>query len=158
VPLLNAKEDMLREAASNVPPGGWGKAPLNQPAPPAVPTPPKQKSIKRAALPEKLNGEGPGTERVFLPNGIVKTVPGKIGETFAKEHFKTCSPRQGDFVVKSVAIKVQVVGEGEREVRVRKDDANIFEILGGAFAGEEFPAFDETHQDEGQSGVQLRVS
>jgi hypothetical protein len=41
-------------------------------------------------------------------------------------------------VVSSIEVKVQVVGEPLRDVRVRKD-ANIFEILGGAFAGEEFP-------------------
>jgi hypothetical protein len=50
-------------------------------------------------------------------------------------------PRKGDFLVKSVEVKVQVVGEEEREDRVRKDDANIFEILSGGQA----ETIDETH-------------
>jgi hypothetical protein len=35
------------------------------------------------------------------------------------------------------------MGEPERPVTVRKDDANIYEILGGAFEMEEFPAEDK---------------
>jgi hypothetical protein len=41
--------------------------------------------------------------------------------------------------VKSAEIKVQVVGEPEREATLRKDDENIFEILGAAFEMEDFP-------------------
>jgi hypothetical protein len=46
-------------------------------------------------------------------------------------------------VVKSVEVIVQVVDEPNRPATVRKDDAKIFEILGGAFEMEEFSADDK---------------
>jgi hypothetical protein len=80
---------------------------------------------------------------VFKPNTTVQLVPGKVGEFCQREHFKNCRPRQGDFVYESVEVKVQVIGEGERTARVRKDEANMFQILGHAFTGEEFPVEDK---------------
>jgi hypothetical protein len=94
-------------------------------------------------LPEKLAGEGSGIKMVFDPKATVEKVPERVGECFLKEHFKNCRPRQGDFVVTSVEVKIQVVGEEERKARVRKDDATMFEIMGDGFTGEEFPAEDK---------------
>jgi hypothetical protein len=104
------------------------------PAPIAAQTPAKPKS-KTVAL-DKLTGEGSGVEKAFMPKTVIELVPGTVGQTLGRHTFKNCVPRPGDMIVKSVEVKVQVVGEGEREARVRKD-ANIFEILGGAFAGED---------------------
>jgi hypothetical protein len=77
-----------------------------------------------------------------MPKTAIELVPGTVGQSLGKETFKRCVPSPGDRVVKSVNIKVQIVGEEEREARVRKD-ASIFEISGGAFAGKEFPVEDK---------------
>jgi hypothetical protein len=114
--------------------------PKAAPTTPAV-TPPKPKA-KRVPLPDKLAREGTGTEQVFRPKTAIDLVAGNVGEIYLKEHYKTCRPRQADFVVRSIEVKVQVVGQPEREVAVRKDDRNIFEILGRAFELEESSADD----------------
>jgi hypothetical protein len=115
--------------------------PKAKPTTPAV-TPPKPKA-RKVRLHGKRAGEGSGTEVVLRPNIRIDPIPGKVGERYLKEHFKTWRPRQADFVVKSVKFIVQVVGEPDRPATVRNDDANIFEIRGGAFETEEFSADDK---------------
>jgi hypothetical protein len=65
--------------------------PKAKPTTPAL-TPPKPKA-RKVPLPDKLAGEGSGTEVVLRPNVRTDPIPGKVGESYLKEPFKTCRPR-----------------------------------------------------------------
>jgi hypothetical protein len=60
-------------------------------------------------------------------------IPGKVVGIYTRDQFKNVRPRQTDFGTNSREVIVQVAGEQNSEVRVRKDHPTIEEILGGAF-------------------------
>jgi hypothetical protein len=97
-------------------------------------TPPKPKA-KKTPLPDKLVGQGSGTDQALLSRANVELVPGEVGECYSVTQFE--EPRAPDATVTAIRVKVRVMGELERMMRVRKD-ASILEILGGALAGEDF--------------------
>jgi hypothetical protein len=101
---------------------------------------PRQKSMP---LLDQLIGKGTGVDEVFRPRALVERVPGDVGNFYQRIEFKNCHPRPGEPPVHSIEVKVVIANEPERPVRVRKDDGTIWEILGGAFAMEEFPETDK---------------
>jgi hypothetical protein len=118
--------------------------PLKKPKPtqttPAV-TPSKSKP-KVISLPDKLVGKGTGVDEVYRPKATYEKVPGKFGQILQRSYFMNCHPRPADHPGDLVDLKIVVIGEPDREATVRRNDAIICEILGGAFASEEFPEAD----------------
>jgi hypothetical protein len=104
-------------------------------------TPPQSKS-RKAVLPDKLIGDGPGTDRVYCGGVMFSKVPGVDGETYQAHKIKDYRLRPAIPPEELVSVKMAITGEPEREASVRKDDAIIYEVLKGALVLEEIPDYD----------------
>jgi hypothetical protein len=93
---------------------------------------PKQK--KELVLPEKLMGRPKNPEVAFAPRDPVPDVPGILNASIIHHTFKRCIPRPLDPAVGFWDIKVEILREQTRQIRVRKDVFAI-ELLAQAFMG-----------------------
>jgi hypothetical protein len=97
-------------------------------------TPPKPKAKKALVLPEKLEGMPKNQDAAFAPRKPIPEVPGILNVTILPTTFMTCVPRAIDSVVGSWEIKVEILREQTRNIRVRKDVFGL-ELLALAFEG-----------------------
>jgi hypothetical protein len=88
-------------------------------------TPPKPKAKKTAVLPEKLAGRPKNPEAAFAPKGPMPVVPGILNAEIIPQMFKRCNPRPLDPAVGFWDIKVEILREQTRHIRVRKDVSRL---------------------------------
>jgi hypothetical protein len=100
---------------------------------PAV-TPPKPKQKKETISPEKLAGSPKNPEAVFAPRESTPDVPGVLNALIVPSTFKKCQPRAISPDVGHWDIKVEILGDQTRKIRIRKDSTST-EILAQAFLG-----------------------
>jgi hypothetical protein len=100
---------------------------------PAV-TPPKPKQKKETILPEKLVGPPKNPEAAFAPRRPTPDVPGVLNTLIVPSTFKKCNPRPLSPDVGHWDIKVEILREQTRKIRVRQDSTST-EILAQAFLG-----------------------
>jgi hypothetical protein len=97
-------------------------------------TAPKPKTKKVPILPEKLIGRPKNPEVAFAPRDPIPEVPGILNASIIPSTFKRCFPRPLDPAVGFWDIRVEILGEQTRKLRVRKDVTAI-EILAQTFMG-----------------------
>jgi hypothetical protein len=106
-----------------------------------VVTAPKPKAKKVTVLPEKLVGRPKNPDAAFAPRQPVPDVPGILNAVILPATFGCCRPRPLDPVVGHWDIKVEILREQTRDIRVRKDVYGL-ELLALAFQGVDLAADD----------------
>jgi hypothetical protein len=84
-------------------------------------TAPKPKAKKTTILPEKLVGQPKNPEAAFAPRDPTPDVPGVLNALIAPHLFTRCNPRPLDPAVGFWDIRVEILREQTRKIRVRKD-------------------------------------
>jgi hypothetical protein len=97
-------------------------------------TPPNPKAKKVTVLPEKLVGKPTNADAAFAPREPVPEVPGILNAVIIPNMFRRCIPRPLDPVVGFWDIKVEILREQTRQLRVRKDVYGL-ELLAQTFTG-----------------------
>jgi hypothetical protein len=82
---------------------------------------PKAKAKKVTVLPEKLVGQPKNPDAAFAPRGPTPEVPGILNAPVLASLFKKCQPRPLDPEVGFWDIRVEILREQTRKLRVRKD-------------------------------------
>jgi hypothetical protein len=97
-------------------------------------TAPKPEPKKVTVLPEKLVGKPKNADAAFAPREPVPDVPGILNAVLIPNTFKRCNPRPLDPAVGFWDIKVEILREQTRQLRVRKDVYGL-ELMAQAFMG-----------------------
>jgi hypothetical protein len=95
-------------------------------------TPKKPKAKKTTVLPEKLVGRPVNPDAAFAVRGPAPAVPGVLNQPIEPAMFKTCRVRPLDPAVGFWDIRVEILKEQTRHIRIRKD-ATGTEILAQTF-------------------------
>jgi hypothetical protein len=94
----------------------------------------KPKAKKVTIFPEKLVGRPKNPEAAFAPHDPVPDVPGILNAAIIPHTFKRCIPRPLVPTVGFWDVKVEILGDQTRQLRVRKDVFGI-ELLAQTFNG-----------------------